>query len=63
MLASPNQQSRSLILTASALTMIAIRGESKLRAPSTTLGCRLITTIAVADGKKGDLSPLDQYWK
>jgi hypothetical protein len=50
MLASPNQQSRSLILTASALTMIAIRlMESKLRAPSTTLGCRLITAIAVAD--------------
>jgi hypothetical protein len=50
MLASPNQQSRSLILTASALTMIAIRlMESKLRAPPTTLGYRLITAIAVAD--------------
>ena len=51
MLASPNQQSRSLILTASAVTMIAIRliGVQAARA-TTTLGCRLITAIAVVDG-------------
>jgi hypothetical protein len=57
MLASPNQQSRSLILT-----MIAIRlmGVQAARATYHTR-MPLITTIAVADGKKGDLSRLDQY--
>jgi hypothetical protein len=49
MLASPNQQSRSLILTASALTMIAIRLMGVQAARATQLGCRLITAIAVAD--------------